>query len=31
MRFASPKKVTIEIEGGRRPAFVAEVIGQHYR
>jgi acyl dehydratase len=24
-------KVDIEIEGGRRPACVAEVIGQHYR
>jgi acyl dehydratase len=24
-------KVTIEIEGGKRPAGVAEVIGQHYR
>jgi acyl dehydratase len=24
-------KVTIELEGGRRPACVAEVIGQHYR
>jgi len=24
-------KVTIEIEGGQRPACVAEVIGQHYR
>ncbi len=24
-------KVTIEIEGGERPACVAEVIGQHYR
>ena len=24
-------KVTIEIEGGKRPACVAEVIGQHYR
>jgi len=24
-------KVTIEIEGGTRPACVAEVIGQHYR
>jgi hypothetical protein len=24
-------QVTIEIEGGRRPACVAEVIGQHYR
>ena len=24
-------KVTIEIEGGPRPACVAEVIGQHYR
>jgi acyl dehydratase len=23
-------KVTIEIEGGERPACVAEVIGQHY-
>jgi acyl dehydratase len=24
-------KVTIEIDGGKRPACVAEVIGQHYR
>jgi len=24
-------QVTIEIEGGKRPACVAEVIGQHYR
>ncbi|SHH72441.1 MaoC family dehydratase [Bradyrhizobium erythrophlei] len=24
-------KVTIELEGGKRPACVAEVIGQHYR
>lgn len=24
-------KVTIELEGGQRPACVAEVIGQHYR
>jgi len=24
-------RVTIEIEGGQRPACVAEVIGQHYR
>ena len=24
-------RVTIEIEGGKRPACVAEVIGQHYR
>ena len=24
-------KVAIEIEGGERPACVAEVIGQHYR
>jgi acyl dehydratase len=24
-------KVTIEIDGGQRPACVAEVIGQHYR
>jgi acyl dehydratase len=24
-------KVSIEIEGGTRPACVAEVIGQHYR
>ncbi len=24
-------KVTIELEGGERPACVAEVIGQHYR
>ena len=24
-------KVSIEIEGGKRPACVAEVIGQHYR
>jgi acyl dehydratase len=24
-------KVTIEMEGGQRPACVAEVIGQHYR
>jgi acyl dehydratase len=24
-------KVTIEIEGGKRPACVAEMIGQHYR
>ena len=24
-------KVDIEIEGGKRPACVAEVIGQHYR
>jgi hypothetical protein len=30
MRFAF-YKVTIEIEGGKRPACVAEVIGQHYR
>jgi hypothetical protein len=24
-------KVTIELEGGKHPACVAEVIGQHYR
>jgi len=24
-------KITMEIESGKRPACVAEVIGQHYR